>query len=247
MKRLYIILCFIVCFFAVSLSAFPQKKSVKAENNGKYLRVIEENVPFFADEQGLEYIFNLPYTYYVKLLAEGEILSKVEYGALGGTALIGYVPTKSLYNDDLSVISPYPNLKIKTLCTTILYSDSEYTTQVQYIFSGREMTFLGSSISTNGVYACFVEYNGRIGYVKDNDIIPFNLENHPNELTFLEPEPEPELIPEIENEGSTTKVSLKYVIIACLLFAGVLSLLLVFRKTPATSPAVSYYDENDYE
>lgn len=240
MKRLRWTICLIICLFLIT----PTYKniSVSAENHS-YLRIIESELPFFADENGVEFMFFLPYTYYVKLLERGEILCKIEYGSQNGTALVGYVPTSGLFEDNLSVTNPYPNLKIKTSRSAVLYANAEYSQQIQYVFSGREMNFLGYSRSNDGVYSCFVEYNGTIGYVKDTELLPFDLLNHPNELTFLKPEP----TPTPDKPTITTTFDLKYLIIACLLIAGLLALVFVFRKVPSSSPAVSYYDENDYE
>ena len=240
MKRLCVVICLLICVFTIST---PIKTFKASAQTNTYLRIIEDELPFFADEKGVEFMFFLPYTYYVKLIERGEILCKIEFGFQGGTALVGYVPTQGLFEDGLTVIAPFPDLKIKTSRSAVLYADTEHTEQLQYVFSGREVNFIGYSVSTQGVYSCFVEYNGRIGYIKDSDLLPFDILNHPNELTFLKQDNSPTP----ENQPLASSFELKYVIIACLVVAGVLGLIFVFRKVPSSNPAISYYDENDYE
>ncbi len=212
--------------------------------NPLYARIITDDTPFFADSEGVEQAFTLPYTYYVKVLEKGELLSHVEFGAEGSAVIDGYVPTDKLYFDGQEALSPYPAVAITTVGTTSLYADKEGTEREQYIFAGRQLKFLGFW-SHNGKHGCFVEYNGKTGYVKEEEIVPFELPLHPNPLTFL-PKQDEQPLP--SNSAGGNEFTLKVLIIVCLAFAGILALFVATsKKTGRAQIAAGYYDENDYE
>ena len=231
------------------ISALPPV-AVSAEN-GAYARIITEDTPFYSDVNGEILLFYLPYTYYVRVIDDGEKFSHVEcYGTGDAAALDGYVPSEMLYYDGLSVKSPYAQIKITAADTAILYADAKTTTALQYIFGGRVMNFYGKFPVSENENLYYVSYNDRLGYISEKDIIPFTLPNHPNELTFITPEPEPEPDNNTgtgkENKGESL-FDLRILIIACLVFAGVTALFIAFKKRPVKNAAAGYYDENDFE
>ncbi len=214
----------------------------------QYLRVIDDTTPLFSDESGSNLLFYLPYTYYVRVINVGEKFAHVECYGEGLPALDGYAPTDMLYNDNLKVDSPYPTVTLKTSTQTVLYADTELTKPLQYLFAERELCYYGNLGGETSVYC--VGYNGKLGYVTEEGIYPFDLPLHPNELTFIEPEP---VIPEMPSEETPNPsegdglLSLRIIVIACLVSAGVIALLLALRKKPKKHQTVGYYDENDYE
>ncbi len=234
---------FLLSIFSCSLPVANASASAP-----EYLRVINEVTPFYADGEGVELLFYLPYTYYVKTIELGEILSHVEcYGEDGSILIDGYAPTEMLFDDGLPVTNPYPSITVTTAYSSVLYSDSELSSPLQYVFAGRELCFYGKLSYKNSQTIYFVGYNGKLGYITESAIEPFIMPLHPNALTFLDTENSPE---EIVNNGAESKNSLtgiRVIIIVCLISAGVIALLLCLKKKPKTEPAVSYYDENDYE
>ena len=83
------------------------------------------------------------------------------------------------------------------------------------------------------------------------------LPNHPNELTFIKKQTEPEPAPteqptddgsnaDADKSGGDSVVNLRIVIICCLAFAGVIALFIAFKTKPPRRKQ-NYYDENDYE
>ena len=220
-----------------------------AHASSLYLRVITEDTPFYKNITDQAPLFYLPYTYYVKVIGSNNGFYHVEcYGNGTSTALDGYVPESFLFNDGLAVTYPYVSLNITTVNTTILYADSELKNNLQYVFQDRTLQYYGSLLTDNGTIY-YVGYNNRLGYVKESDVFPFSIPNHPNELTFIQPEiPEtPETPTENSPQSSATPFDLRFAIIACLIFAGLVALFIAFTKGTPTKTAVSYYDENDYE
>ncbi len=227
--------------------------AVTVETKGGYARVITDDTPFYSDVGGSRLLFYLPYTYYVKVLNDGDLYSHVEcYGTSGTAALDGYVPSDMLFYDGLSVKNPYVDIKLTAVDGAVLYSDASLSSTAQYVFSGRTMTYYGALPLSNGSFAYFVGYNDRLGYVKESDVMPFTIVNHPNELTFIKKEePEPDTPSADDAESDETDANgafdLRVLIIASLAFAGITALFVAFRRKPDKRTAASYYDENDYE
>ena len=227
---------------------YVKPQTVSASASTDYRRIITDNTPFYSDTAGTSLLFYLPYTYYVKVLEHGEVLSHVEcYGTGKSIALDGYVPTNMLYNDNLPVQTPYLEKEIVTLSTAVLYSDKELLNPLQYVFASRELVYYGQLTSVDGSIIFYVGYNNRLGYLKESDVYPFEIPFHPNSLTFIEPEQQPTIPtikqPETNRVGLTT---VRTIIVLCLFFAGVIALFVAIKKKPR-SQQNSYYDENEYE
>lgn len=219
-------------------------RSVEAYSFG-YMRVINDTTPFYADQMGENFTCYLPYTYYVKVLGESNGYFHIECYGENQPAIDGYVPTSDLFSDGLSVTSPYANVKITTLSTTPLYSSTDMRESLQYVFKNRELNFYGYAQSEHGENLLYVSYNGKLGYVQESQVVPFNVPNHPNELTFLTPatpEETPEETPEPES------LDLRVIIIGALILAGAVALIVVFKNKPEDKRyQTHYYDENDFE
>lgn len=252
MKILLIVTLAVLCgttFFVIFNNVPTEKRlTAYAYESGEYLRIITEDTPFYADKSADAPLFYLPYTYYVRVLNRGELFSHVEYGS-GGAAIDGFVPTDKLFYDGLSVENPFPDVKTLTADTAVLYKTAALSDTVQFVFENRELYVYGKYSSPQGKIVYYVGYNGKLGYVKEEDVLPFTVKNHPNELTFLPPEPTPE--PDTEQSQEETQknsvFNIRIAIFAVLGLAGVIALILAVNKKPKTSPAASYYDENDYE
>lgn len=215
-----------------------------------FLRVITDDTPFYKNSDDTSPLFYLPYTYYVKVLDDNGDFLHVECCGLNFAAIDGYVPKNVLFEDGLSVGEPYPYITIKTSANATLYQDSSLTTAIQYVFPEREMCYYGTYSGTNGnLY--YVSYNGKLGYVKESEVYPFSIPNHPNELTFITPDTSEEEEPSEESTESETTTedffSLKIIIIVCLLFAGLVALFVALKGKPQKAATMGYYDENEYE
>lgn len=245
----------LICILIIlSLYSFPitinqTSAGLYELSNNEYRRIITEQTPFYLDSEGKQFLFYLPYTYYVKILnTQGDYFHIECYGTGSTVALDGYVPKNMLYYDGLTVKNPYLEKVIKTANSTVLYQDINLTESIQYVFQDRELTYYGNAKSTDGNLLFCVCYNNKIGYVKETDVVPFTLENHPNELTFLNNN-ENQMPTPLEPKPSNNKnlTSLKTAIVACLLFAGITAIIVVSNKKTEKRVPTNYYDENDFE
>ncbi len=250
---------FIISTLALALSLillfptyFQAPKHTKAES--LYLRVITEDTPFFASLTDSQPLFYLTYTYYVKILGYETNFVHVECFGNLYAGIDGFVPENYLYNDKLTVISPYPDLKLQTVKTAVLYLDSTLTQSSQYIFSERTLNYYGKLPTLNGENLYFVGYNGKLGYVKESDVLPFEIPLHPNELTFLTP-PESQVpetpTPTVPTSNDSTTSTLRWVVIGCLILAGIIALIITISKRPKRVKVMpdytDYYEENESE
>lgn len=247
MRKLILNLTNIVLIFLFSLSFNVYSEyTVKAES--EYLRVINHETPFYSDLSQSEPLFYLPYTYYVKVLETGVNFTHVEcYGTGNTLALDGFVPTQMLYKDELLITSPYLEKKITTISTAVLYSDVSLTNPIQYLFASRELNYYGETHSLDGEILFYVSYNNKLGYVKESQIYPFVIDNHPNELTFLSPPTQPEENIQTENNSSVALTTIRIVVISFLILAGAIALYAQNKNKGGECNYSGYYDENEYE
>ena len=232
---------FISVCFSVSLSF---GLSYTAHADGEFLRVITENTPLYEDKVKSKLLFYLPYTYYVKVLSvEGDV-AHIEYAGEFAPAIDGYADYSALFSDGLTVENPYPALTLKTCKTATFYSDLNLTESTRYIFPERTLYYYGF-IRLKDAYIYCVSYGGGLGYVKEDCLYPFTLNDHPNELTFLKAEETSKEIPEEEKESANdNSFILRIIVIGCLILAGLIAAFAV--KKPKKPDALSYYDENDF-
>lgn len=209
----------------------------------EYKRVINDTTPFYSSAEEKTPLFYLPYTYYVKVLDESSGYSHVEiHSDDGQIAIDGFVPTDMLFFDGQQVVYPDLNLKITTAKTTLLYLDANLTTPALYLFADRELTYYGKFFGEQGK-VFYVSYNNRLGYIKETDVYPFTIKNHPNQLTFL---PKEEKTETTTTPSAQKYFSIKYIIIACLIFAGLFALFVALNNKNKRQ-SFDYYEENDYE
>lgn len=251
LKILHVLISALLCgtaFIAILNTRQAAAPLTAYADDNEYLRIISADTPFYADKSADIPLFYLPYTYYVKVINRGELFTHVEYGS-GGAALDGYVPTEKLFYDGLTVETPFPDAKTLTAKNSVLYKNSALSDTEQFVFENRELYVYGAYSSPQGKMLYYVGYNDKLGYVKEDDVVPFTIENHPNELTFLKSETEVAPAPDTPTEKSekSSVLNLRIAIFTVLGLAGIIALILSLRKKPNASPAASYYDENDYE
>lgn len=253
MRKLRYLFANLSIIFSIIFAISPVTLSVSA--NTDYRRIITEDTPFYSDASGTNLLFYLPYTYYVKVLEQGEFYSHVEcFGTGSLIAIDGYVPTSKLFDDGLPVQNPYMEKEIITITTAVLYQDKSLTTPLQYLFSNRSLKYYGQLKSADGSLLFYVGYNNKLGYVQESTIAPFELPLHPNELTFISPEsppdslePAPEQTPQENQTNNSSLTTIRIVVISCLLLAGIIALLVAVKNNPNKRVQTGYYDENEYE
>lgn len=241
MKKFYLSLVIII-----SLIIFipTNNKTTYADIQTEYRRVLDDTTPFYKNVYDKEPLFFLPFSYYVKIIGHsGEYYHVEIHGDNGQVAIDGYVPSKMLFEDNLPVISPYLKLTITTAYTAVLFADQGLLNPIQYIFSERTLYYYGEIISEQGKLF-YVGYNNKLGYVKESDVYPFIIQNHPNDLPFSSPDSATQ---DLTATADNDFFGLKSIIIACLIFAGAIALFITLKNSHDKQKNLNYYEENDYE
>lgn len=236
-KKKFIITLSVLILFSCD---FPVNTAM-AESFG-YYRIIDNDTFFFREAKTDTTLFLLPYSYYVNKIGEYGEFYHVEVFSDNLYILDGYVLKEKLFFDNLSVSSPYPEIRIKTAYTTALYVDATLSSPIQYIFKDREMNFYGEYFSSKNEKLYYVDYNGKLGYVKEEFIYPFDIPLHENPLTFIKEEtPKENPSPEISED---TSYVYKIAIIGCILLAGVIGLIALISKKKREKPVI-YPEETE--
>lgn len=245
MKKFLISISLIIVYFIFTCFIIVNTKSnIVLAKSEQYGRIITYDTPFFKDVNDEHYTCYLPYSYYVKILGEYNNFYHVECYGENQPAIDGYIEKSYLFFDDQVVSNPYANATISTLEVCPLYLDIDTTKSIQYVFKDRQLRFYGYAHSTLGENLIYVEYNGKLGYIKESYVSPFTIDNHPNPLTFLTPE-----TPETpEQTVDKTQIDLRIIIIGSLILAGLISLTVIFKNKPERKAYNNeYYEESDIE
>lgn len=180
MIKRFIFVLLTVNIFAFFQLFYPLSPTIAfAAEYDEYARILNDNTVMFADPNCTIAKFNLPYSYFVKVLAVNEYSVKVSYmdGKNNMPACIGYIKTADYYTFDYIPDSPYPQVTLTVLSSEVLFSDkagqtpktvlSEYATALYYGY-----------VVTEGVEFYYVYSNGFVGYVRKNAFINTQIPPH---------------------------------------------------------------------
>ncbi len=234
---------------SVVIHTFPIRQAYADTN--KYLRITDETAGFYSNQSMTDFICCLPYTYYVKILEDlGDVCHVQCYDGTGAPALDGYMNKSDLFSDDLDKSSPYCVKKIKTSTTTPFYTSLNSNEPTMHIFKDRELNYYGFVLNPNGSIYYFVNYNGKAGYVNEEFITPFTINNHPNPLSFIIPEVEQETptpeenVPKKEDtEIMTEQNIIRMVVILLIIIAGFIAVFI--SRNPKKRNYTEYTDSDE--
>lgn len=250
MKKLFAL------FFALLLTALPLAGVTAAHAaETKYGRALHADIGFYKDNAGSELLFFLPYSYYVKVLVEGEPYSLVECHNADGktTKIVGYVLTENLYFDGTLPMNPYLDLAVSLRRDAFLYSDRNCTEKLTKLFYNDKnlnndlFRYYGYAYDAAGEMVYYVEFFYDYGYLKADDAFSFTVPNHPEPIPTFDPvEPDP---PEtntdvIQANGGIS--GMQIAVICCIVLAGIFVVAFLFRPSPKKKRD-TYFDESDYD
>lgn len=231
------------CFAPLNLKAYAYSNYYQTNNTAQLMkRVVNDTTPFYIDSQGNSLLFYLPCSYYVKVLESDQLFTHVECfdGQLSPT-LDGYVPTNMLHDENSFISLPYLELTITTAKPCSLYLNTELEDNIQLIFANRTLGYYGK-IQKDDQTLYFVCYNNKLGYVKEEDVMPFSVPYHANPLPTKEPLPQQTTV----SKNTSTDI-LKTSIIVCLLLAGLIAIFFSLRKNTLNAKSTIAFDDTDYE
>ena len=216
---------FFLIFYIFVLAIELPNVTLKAHAEDVYYRVIKEEVTFHSSPSKSDALFELPISYYVKRIGETSDFLHVEcYGANQLTPLLdGYVLKSEVTKSD--AVNPYLSFTVTTAKSAVLYEDSSLQTPLQYVFKSRTLGYYGQIKQADGSYAYYVTYNNKIGYVKEEDLLPFNVPMHETPLVESSFAPNKENVFTTDSEKSAD--GLKIFVIVAIIIASVIILALI--------------------
>lgn len=247
-------------FFAVLIALFflaPPLAGISPAHAAetKYGRALHSDIGFYKDNAGSDLLFFLPYSYYVKVLVEGEPYSLVECHDADGetTKIVGYVLTDSLYFDGTLPVNPYLELAVSLKRDAFLYADRLCTEKLTKLFYNDKnqnnalFRYYGYAYDAAGEMVYYVEFFYDYGYLKAEDVFSFHIPDHPDPIPSFEPEtpaPPDDDTQIIEGKGGIGGVEIA--IICCIVLAGIFVAAFLFRPAAKKRRDV-YFDDGDYD
>ena len=219
----------LMLLLAAALALPVPAADAAAADDKRYAVAATEDVWFYTGESEEERLFLIPYTYYVRVLDEGELYCTVEYQADDAPykKLLGYCRTEQLLFVDFVPARPYLRRQV-TLTYTLPdsggLSDAELTTV--------ERTFSYYGERTEGAQLYYYVFDGEtFGYVPAEEHVEFE-----HNTDYLEAMAKPEPAPEEETEETSSVNVVQIVVICILCVAAVAIAILVLRgKKPVRS------------
>ena len=168
MKRLFPILIIVLLLFQIPVSGV----SAHAEED-VYAVADKRDVWFYQEPDESKGLFILPYTYYVKVLSEGDPFCRVEYqdSADGYKPLSGYCLREQLHFVDFTPVRPFLKKRI-----TLTYSIDSGNGIGDGSFDSMERTvsYYGNFSSGTAPYY-YVYADGKFDYVPATEPVTYDL------------------------------------------------------------------------
>ena len=185
MKK-YVALLFTAVIFIFNTQIINFTASAKSE---RYLRVVEKNVYMYSDSTFTNKIFEIPYSYYVKVESVQNNVVKASYGPEGEEfpLIIGYLKYEELLEVDYLPINPYSTIKVSAYCSDVLFNDANLKKAYFNVTENTFMIYYGKFIKDNGAEISYVYCNNKLGYFDLNSLNPFSIPNHQNPIEELNP------------------------------------------------------------
>lgn len=240
MKRFLLLLPVIWCFL------FPSAVPVSA-SEGEYLRVIGEDVGFFASANETDLLFYLPHSYYVfAIRTQGEYTyCRYQDDADYYLPVYGYVKTALFSSSSTLPQNPYPKCTVDAVSTTVVYTDRGLTNGACYAFGGSDLRYYGKVTGYYGEVLYYVALGDTCGYVRASAVQPPDFPLHEDPLPSPE---EPEIIPDDPQPTPDDKSDGEGLKIAMIVALGVICLIVVYLLfRPEKTARPQRYHEDDYE
>lgn len=215
----------------------------------QYSRILSEDTTLYFDPELTDAVFNLPYSYFVKVISVTNNYAQVKYmdDEEPLPSIIGYIAIKDLNLCDEKPQNPYPNISLQMKHNEQLYKDTSLKNS-EIIYKETTNKYYGD-ILINGeeFYYLHTKFNnGRVGYMRKKDFIETSIPDHPLPIkTETETQPAlPDELPTDNQVNASSFSTLKLVAIIAAVIAIICIVYFLFRpKTTRLKTAVT--DEND--
>ncbi len=167
--------------FYIFILLLPTSK-VRASSES-YARILCIDAVVYQDANFTHPIFTLPYSYYVKIEGSTNNSTKILFGNGDGSCpqITGYVDTNKLTLVDYVPINPYPQIKVSTDVSDVLFYDFEQNKPYFNVPMSEVMYYYGE-INNLDATLCYVYYSKKLGYIDKSSLNPFSVPLHIDEI-----------------------------------------------------------------
>ncbi len=246
MKKLISIIIIATAIFAMSNSSHT---ALAAQ---EYAMVVTEDACFYSDASCRYVKFNLPFSYFVKIVSVGSDYSRVIYMDQSTSHPLseGYVANVDLDFSITLTSSPYPSLTLTAQTDDVLFADTEKSKPLAVISAKTEAVYYGK-LTVGGETYLYVYSGGFVGYVRESCFGAYELPVHPDakqlekqEETSTSEADEPQITTATSSAVSIEK-PLEAVIFAVIIIAALCLIYIVLRPDKSLKSEHSYFDDND--
>ena len=201
-KYLALLATLYITFFNISIPNI----SVSASSNETYLRVVKENVYIYSDSNFSCRLFEIPYSYYVKVESIQNNVVKATYGLEGQDYpfIIGYLKLEELEEVFTVPTNPFSTIKVSCLSSDVLFNDVGFKKAYFNVSENTFMVYYGKYVKENGNEVAYVYCNNKLGYFDKNSLNPFTVPLHKDPIETESPTADEN---DNKNDGANTNVS----------------------------------------
>lgn len=184
-------LALLITFIITCCFSFTPRSTVNASTE-TYMRVINKNVYIYSDPTFSNKLFEIPYSYYVKVESVQNNVVKATYGLEGQSypIIIGYLKLEELQEVFEEPTNPFISLKVSCSTSDVLFNDIDLKRAYFNVPENTFMIYYGNCIKENGNEIAYVYCNNKLGYFDKKSLNPFDVPLHQTPIETIEPEPD---------------------------------------------------------
>ena len=200
MKKLLI---FLFSVYVLGLITLIPINNYKADSE-TYMRVLQNDVYIYSDNNFTNKLFEIPYGYYVKIENVNGNTVRATYGSNNEDypVIMGYAKLDELTEIDYIPTKPFTVIKVSTSISDVLFNDPNLSKAYFNVPENTFMYYYGKYKSPSGSNICYVYCNNKLGYFDTACLNPFTVPDSPDVINPPEKNEDKEPSPQEENKKS---------------------------------------------
>lgn len=156
-----------------------------------YARVLSSGAYIYSDQALSNKIFEVPYSYYVKIEQNYSQTVKVSYNSPSGNApvIYGYMSASDLTVTEGVPSSPFAVIKVSSGVSDVLFVDHALKSPLFNVPENEIMYFYGK-VTSGDKTLCYVYYGNKLGYIDEKSLNPYVIPTNPDPLPSVDEPPE---------------------------------------------------------
>ncbi len=241
-------LLFFIYTLLITLTLLFLPSSQASANKEVFMRVLEKDVYIYSDNTLSNKLFEIPYSYYVKIESVQGDTARVLYGKDNESypVIMGYCRVSELSEVSITPLNPYSVIKVSTMYSDVLFNDYNFTKAYFNVPENTFMIYYGSCKTSLGTTVSYVYCNNKLGYYDVNSLNPFSVPENTDEIYKPPTNEGEEESPKEENEkpSSLPAESLQIIIILGLSIISISIVYYLFKPTSKKVEPQEFYKED---